>query len=88
MNLQTSQQGFIKLILLIVIGLVALGYFGFNLRDILAAPIVQENLAYGWELAKTIWVNWLQAPAMWLFENVIKFLWDLFLEGLGKLKAN
>lgn len=81
-------HGFIKLIILIVIGLVILGYFGLNIKDILASPVVKENLAYAWELAKTLWHNWLQAPAQWVFEHIIKFLWNLFLEGLGNLKSN
>lgn len=88
MQRRHRQQGFIRLILLIVIGLIVLGYFGLNLKDILASPVVQENLSYAWELAKTLWTNWLQGPATWIFENVIKFLWDLFLEGLGKLKTS
>jgi len=49
------KQGFIKLLILIVIGLVVLGYFGYDVRDIIRKPQVQENLHYAWGLAKTGW---------------------------------
>ncbi len=81
-----DRRGFIKLILLIVIGLIALGYFGLNIKDILASPVVKENLAYAWDLAKTLWSNYLAAPARWLWEHVVRLLWDLFINGLSGLK--
>lgn len=82
----TKSRGFIKLILLIIIGLVILGYFGLNIKDILASPVVEENLAYAWELATTVWTNWLQAPAQWVFEHIIKLFWQFFLDGLEGLR--
>ena len=81
-----NANGFIQIILLLVIGLIVLGYFGFNLKEILTSPVVKENLTYAWELTKTVWSNWLQEPALWVFEHIIKVLWDLFLEGLAGLK--
>lgn len=86
MNQKTQSQGFIKLIILIVIGLIILGYFGLNIKDILASPVVKENLAYAWELAKHIWNTWLAGPAQWIWEHILKFLWELFLNGLNGLK--
>lgn len=81
-----KEGGFIKIILLIVIGLIILGYFGLNIKDILASPVVKENLAYAWNLAKELWANYLAAPAGWVWDHIIKFLWDLFLNGLSGLK--
>lgn len=86
MNLQTNSKGFIKLILLVIVGLIVLGYFGLNIKDILASPIVKENLAYVWELVKHVWNTWLAAPAHWIWEHILKFLWELFLNGLNGLK--
>ncbi|MEK9166157.1 MAG: hypothetical protein AAB846_00290 [Patescibacteria group bacterium] len=47
--------GLVKMILLIVVGLVVLGYFGYNLRDIVNSPSVGENLAYAWDMVKRAW---------------------------------
>lgn len=86
MEKKNGTRGFIKLIILIVIGLIVLGYFGLNIKDILASPVVKENLAYAWEIAKHVWNTWLAAPAQWIWEHILKFLWELFLNGLNGLK--
>ena len=88
MEKKNGTRGFIKLIILIVIGLIILGYFGLNIKDILASPVVKENLAYAWEVAKHVWDTWLKGPAIWVWEHILKFLWDLFLDGLGNLKSS
>lgn len=79
-------RGFIRLILLIIVGLVLLGYFGVNVREVLASPVVRDNLLYAWNLAKEIWGNYLAGPAMWVWEHVLRFFWELFLEGLDNLR--
>jgi len=53
-----GRGGFLKIILLIVIALIVLGFFGYNLRDILNSEGVRGNLAYGWEMALKAW-NWI-----------------------------
>ncbi len=81
-----TSRGFIKIILLIVIGLILLGYFGVNLKDVLASPVVKENLSYAWNLAKELWAHWLRAPVVWVWDHLLKFLWDMFWNGVGDLK--
>ncbi len=80
-------RGFIKIILLIVIGLIVLGYLGINLKDVLASPVVKENLSYAWHLAQELWTNWLRTPFMWVWEHIVKFFWRLFWNGVGDLKS-
>ncbi|GMU74220.1 MAG: hypothetical protein AMXMBFR44_4180 [Candidatus Campbellbacteria bacterium] len=80
--------GFLQIILIIVIALIVLGYFSINIADIMASPVVKENLAYAWNLAKEVWGNYLSGPATWVWEHIISVLWDLFLEGVGNLKEN
>lgn len=65
--------GFIKLILLIIVALIALGFFGYNLRDIVNSPTVRDNLTYVWGLVVKLWDNFLSEPAEWLF-NYLKNL--------------
>lgn len=72
--------GFIKIIILVAIGLIALGYFGLNIREILDMPVVRENLAYFWELLKTLWTDYLRTPALWLWEHVFRIFWDILRE--------
>ena len=67
--------GFIKAIVIIVIALIVLGYFGYNIQDIINSPTVQKNLSYGWGLVSYVWQNYLKVPAM--------FIWDKIIIGLG-----
>lgn len=82
-----GNSGFVKIILLIVIGLVVLGYFGIDIKDVFASPVVKENLSYAWGVAKDVWSSYLSGPAIWLWEHIFKFMWNLFLDGLSNLKA-
>jgi hypothetical protein len=92
--MQTSREkkdmsgGFIKIILLVIIGFVILGYFGINVKDIFASPVVKENLSYALDLAKELWTNWLHKPIMWVWDHILAFLWELFWNGLEGLRNN
>ncbi len=55
MKIIEEKRGLVKMVLLIVVGLVVLGYFGYNLRDIVNSPSVNENLAYAWDMLKRAW---------------------------------
>ncbi|MEK7579068.1 MAG: hypothetical protein AAB460_00860 [Patescibacteria group bacterium] len=81
-----ARRGFLQIILIIVIALIAIGYFGLNIREILSSPNVQDNLAYAWELKVHVWQTYLAGPASWVYEHILKFLWQLFLDGLGDIQ--
>ena len=69
-----GNRGFIKAIVLIVIGLIVLGYFGYNLKDIIASPTVHDNLVYVWNLIVKLWDNVLATPAMWIWNTITGLL--------------
>jgi hypothetical protein len=51
MHLQFHKnRGVIGTVVLIVVALVLLGYYGVNVRTIVSSPLVQENLKYAWEI--------------------------------------
>ena len=50
-----GDKGFVKLILVIIIALVVLGFLGYDVRDIFNAPIVHDNLLWAWNLLVTAW---------------------------------
>ncbi len=54
-----GSRGLVKAILLIVVALVILGYFGYNLRDIIASPAVRDNLGVVWDIVVRAW-NWVK----------------------------
>ncbi len=78
-----GQGGFFQAIVLIIIALVVLGFFGLNIQTVFDSPTVKKNLGYAWGLVKTIWNNLLAKPARFIWDKVII---GLGLEGLKKLK--
>ncbi|HBM45907.1 TPA: hypothetical protein DDZ75_02945 [Patescibacteria group bacterium] len=53
----TQKGGFIKTILLVVIGIIVLSYFGINLREILNSDSVKNNFSAVWDFLAGIWAN-------------------------------
>lgn len=49
--MKNNQQGFLKIIIIIVIALVVLGYYNVDVRKVVNSPMVRENLAYGKDMA-------------------------------------
>lgn len=74
---QNRATGFIKAIILIVIALIALGYFGFRLDDIFSREAVQHNLSAAWSFLKLVWNDYLARPALWVWNTIIvEFIWN------------
>ena len=82
------QSGFIQWVVLIIIVLLILSFFGFNLRALLDDEQTQDNFSVVWEWVVRIWDDYLKEPAQWIWENIISFIWnDLFLDNLDKLRS-
>ncbi len=81
-----KNKGLIKMIIVIVIALIILGYFGFSVKDIFESNTVQTNLQYVWGFIKTFWNNYLAAPVIFVWDKfVVGVLWRLIQEGLGAM---
>ena len=63
------QGGFIQLIIILIIVLIVLGYFGFNIQQIIQSPSVSGNLNYVWGLAVNLWSNYLIVPVTFVWLN-------------------
>ena len=63
-----GNRGLIKLVLLIVIALIVLGAYGFNLKDYIDSPEIQENLSLAWDIVVRGW-NWLVETIKSFFPN-------------------
>jgi len=88
MSFKNTQSGLIQWIILIVIAILILSYFGFSLRDLGDDPTTQDNFAFVVEWLKIIWVDYLRGPAIWAWENIISFVWnELFLDNLERLQS-
>ena len=81
-----KNKGLIKMIVTIVIALIILGYFGFNVKDIIESNTVQTNIQYVWGFIKTFWNNYLATPIVFVWDTfVVGVLWKLIQEGLSHM---
>ncbi len=67
-----NNRGFVKLIILIVVILLVLGYLGFNLRDIINSQTFQENWDFIKEIAVKLWNSVLRAPVLFIWNFALK----------------
>ncbi|OGD68987.1 hypothetical protein A2996_01455 [Candidatus Campbellbacteria bacterium RIFCSPLOWO2_01_FULL_34_15] len=83
-----KNSGFLQLVLVIIIGIIILSYFGFNLRGIVEAPQTQENLGYAWGLVTDFWNTYLAGPVLYFWNDIfIDLLWSSFVENMERIKA-
>lgn len=71
MNIKNN-NGFLKLIVIIVIGLIILSVLNLNLRDIVSSPAMQNNITYISDIFKNIWDGYLKTPVMFFWNNTFK----------------
>jgi len=83
-----TNKGLIKMIIVIVVALLILSYFGFNLRSLADSPTTQENFHYAINFIVDIWNNYLKTPVMYLWNDIfIKLIWTPALNVLQNQSA-
>jgi len=68
-------KGIIQTIIIIVIALLVLSYFGYNLRSIATSPTAQDNFSYVGEVLSNTWNNWLKVPVTYLWDIFVNYIW-------------
>ena len=76
----------IKWIVIIVIGLIILGYLGIDVRKAVEAPTTQSNLEYVKNVVVYVWNKYLEKPAKYIWNFFIKFIWSSAIDNLQKIK--
>jgi hypothetical protein len=86
-TLVNSNRGLVKMIVLIVIALLILAYFGLNLRSIVNSPTFQDNWALIRDAVVNVWNTYLKGPATYLWNEIfIKLIWDPAIRNLERMK--
>ncbi len=82
-----TNRGLIRTIILIVIALLILSYFGLNLRSIANSETGQDNFGYVKEVILNVWNKYLKRPAQYLWYDIfLKLIWNPAIDNLTKLK--
>lgn len=78
----------IKYIILALIVILVLSFFGYDLQSIIEAPVTQRNLHYTASGVSYIWHNYLSQPITYFWNNIfLGILWQAFLHNLGRIDA-
>ena len=79
-----NRGGLIMDIIIIVVILAVLGYFGININNVIQSPTVQANLGWFGHILVTIW-GWIKGPVLWFWNTLILgVLVNGIKAGLGK----
>jgi hypothetical protein len=66
-----TQRGLVRTIVLVVIFLLVISYFGLNLRDVINDPTTHSNFSFVWEHVTRIWNSYLKEPIVWVWNEII-----------------
>lgn len=87
MNLHQRQSGFVKLIILIIIAILILSFFGFNLKSIVESDTSKDNFGYAWGGVVLVWQNYLSRPVIYFWNNIfIDLIWKTFVNSFERLR--
>ncbi|MFT5359703.1 MAG: hypothetical protein ACI88L_000163 [Candidatus Paceibacteria bacterium] len=83
-------KGFMRIrtILLVILGILVLSFFSFDIESFIKAPQTQSNLGYVWGGVTYVWEEYLQNPLTYFWNNIfIDLLWNSFIANLQSIKA-
>lgn len=55
MKINKNEGGFIKMVIIIVIAIIILSYYGVDIKTLITSDQVQSNLSYVWGIVVKIW---------------------------------
>ncbi|MFC1595025.1 hypothetical protein ACFL3E_01195 [Patescibacteria group bacterium] len=75
-------QGFMKLIIIMILLIVILSMLGVNLASLINNKTLQENFSFTWNWTKYVWNEYLQEPAGYLWGIFVENVWEPSLDTL------
>ena len=78
----------IKWIIIFIILILVVSYFGVNIQSVVNSPAGQSNFSYVSNGAVYVWNNYLSAPFNYIWNTVGATLWNAFTQGIQNIKVN
>ncbi|MEK7641547.1 MAG: hypothetical protein AAB365_00970 [Patescibacteria group bacterium] len=86
-RINRNNKGLVRTVVIIVIALLVLSYFGFSIRDIVNSPAGRDNFSYAQEVMINVWDNYLKKPVLYLWNDIfLELIWEPAIENLKKIK--
>lgn len=83
-----NESGFVKLIVIILIGILIISYMGISVRDVVESPAGQSNFGYIKEISIAAWDRYFKEPLTYFYREIwIELMWEPFIEALRDIKA-
>ena len=83
-----NNRGLIKLLILLLIALIVLGYYGISVRSAVENPTTQDNIGYVSTGAVSVWDKYLKGPATYLSGIFVNDIWNPAITNLEAIKNN
>jgi hypothetical protein len=81
---KNKQNGLIKMIILIIIAIAVLSWYGVDIKEFFTSPQAQQNFGYVWGFITDLWSNYLVGPATKLWGIWLQYIWTPFLSVIKK----
>jgi len=75
-NSNGARDGFIQLIVILVLFIVILSLLGVSLSSVSQNEIVRDNFGFIRDWAVFIWNNYLKTPSLFVWNFFITYIWD------------
>ena len=76
-NSHRNKKGGVSLIstiIIIVIIIAILSWYGFDIKDFFTSPQAQKNFGYVWNFISDIWSNYLAGPVIKLWSIIVQLI--------------
>jgi hypothetical protein len=81
---QGHNRGIIKIVVIVVIALLVLSYFGYNIRDIANSQTSKDNFSYVGGVLYNIWNDYLKGPVLFAWNLFVDYVWTPAINNLKK----
>ncbi len=78
----------IKWIVITLLALIILGYFGLDIRKAIDSPATKNNIQYVKEVVVYLWTQYLERPIKYLWDLFIKLVWNTSINNLKGIKSD
>jgi len=87
-NLNTNRGiSLLKIIILVFVAILILGYFGISLRKTVESPTTQDNLHYVGGGTKSVWDRYLKDPVHYIWQDVwVNIFWRSFISNMERIR--
>ena len=71
----SANQGFIQLIIIIVLLVIILSLLGVSLSALFSNPVLRQNFGFLWNWLDRVWDNYLAVPFGYMKDLLINVIW-------------